>query len=82
MSYIHAIPHSKDPKALEALDATLKDLPMGGARLVRVAGDVVIFADQSVAMVCSNERFIAFAVVNQGYVKSLVAPDAAGGDDD
>lgn len=74
MSFIRVQPRSTDPAALDALDATLRMCPAGGGHLLRHAdGSVLQHSDGSVVVVATNERFMRYAMVAQGYVAKIFA---------
>jgi len=61
--------HSNHYSAVESTDNTLK---MIGAYIVRIGDDVVFNDDGSVCIESDNDEFVKYAIINQGYVKSIV----------
>ena len=66
--------HSNAPEAMEATDATLRALGMGGAHLLRADPDSDVWLDKdgTARVVCANPEFVRFALTNQGYVREVV----------
>jgi len=65
--------HSNDESAAEATDSTIQMLPMGGGKLQRDSVGKIAFDSNGLAtVISSNEKFMAFALRNQGYVKEVI----------
>ena len=63
--------HSKEPRAIEATDTTIRALGFD-ARLVRSPEGSVAFDDEGFAQIDTyNPGYIAFAVKHQGYVADV-----------
>jgi len=65
--------HSNDESAAEATNSTIQMLPMGGGKLQRGSDGKIAFDSNGLAtVISSNDKFIKFALMNQGYVKEVI----------
>ena len=64
--------HSNDKSAAEATDSTLKMLPTCGCLKRTSAGEIEFDKDGLATVEGGDQKFLAFALRNQGYVREVI----------